>query len=272
MSRYVVDYGHCLSGADTGASGNGYREEVLTREVGKKVTSKLKMLGHEVLEIDLSYANTLRESLNARISKINAFNPDLSISIHFNAFNGVAYGSEILTDGYNSEIANRILAEFKALGLFSRGIKSGNELAVVGGVRPYAILVECCFIDNANDMRKYNAEAFANAIVKGVCGKLPQQANNSQNNASKEEKKVKGIVIYSNDVDRRAAEYLADYLKVPTISSATSFDYTTVEQEGIYAVGGKQSTYTGYLLDKNFIAGSDRYETVKEVLKFIGKL
>lgn len=93
---------------------------------------------------------------------------------------------------------------------------------------------------------------------------------NNQN--VKEEKKVKGIVIYSNDVDRRAAEYLADYLKLPTIYSGTSFDYTTVEQEGIYAVGGSKGTYTSYLLDKNFIAGANRYETVKEVLKRIGKL
>lgn len=83
---------------------------------------------------------------------------------------------------------------------------------------------------------------------------------------------MKGIVIYSNEADRRAAEYLADYLKLPTISSSTAFDYITVEQEGIYAVGGKKSTYTGYLLDRNFIAGSDRYETIKEVLKRIGKL
>lgn len=272
MSKYVIDYGHCLSGADTGASGNGYREENLTREVGKLVVQKLRSLGHQVYEINLQNATSVNNSLNERIRLINNYNPDLAISIHFNAFNGSAYGTEVLTDGYNSSIANAILAEFETLGLYSRGIKNGSKLAVVGGVKPYAMLVECCFIDSSSDMKKYNPEAFANAIVKGVCGKLPQQANNSQNNVSKEEKKVKGIVIYSNDVDRRAAEYLADYLKVPTISSATSFDYTTVEQEGIYAVGGKQSTYTGYLLDKNFIAGSDRYETVKEVLKFIGKL
>lgn len=272
MAKYSIDYGHCLRGADIGASGNGYKEENLTREVGRFVVEKLRLLGHQVQEIDLQSAISVNESLNERIRLINNYNPDLSISIHFNAFNGSAYGTEVLTDGYNSNIANNILAEFETLGLYSRGVKSGDELAVVGGVKPYAMLVECCFIDSSSDMKKYNSEAFANAIVKGVCGKLPQQANNSQNNVIKEEKKVKGIVIYSNDVDRRAAEYLADYLKVPTISSATSFDYTTVEQEGIYAVGGKQSTYTGYLLDKNFIAGSDRYETVKEVLKFIGKL
>ena len=33
-----------------------------------------------------------------------------------------------------------------------------------------AMLIECCFIDNASDMSKYNAENLANAIVKGLVG------------------------------------------------------------------------------------------------------
>lgn len=88
----------------------------------------------------------------------------------------------------------------------------------------------------------------------------------------KEKKKVKGIVIYSNDIDRRAAEYLADYKGLPTISSSTSFDYSTVDQNGIYAVGGAKGSYTSYLKEENFISGKDRYDTAKEVLKRIGKL
>lgn len=87
-----------------------------------------------------------------------------------------------------------------------------------------------------------------------------------------EKKKVKGIVIYGNDIDRRAAEYLADGLGLPTINAATNFDYSTVEQSGIYAVGGDKGTYTSYLRDENFISGSDRFETVKAVLNKLGKL
>jgi N-acetylmuramoyl-L-alanine amidase len=36
-----------------------------------------------------------------------------------------------------------------------------------------AILVECCFIDSSKDMNLFNAEAMANAIVKGLTGKVP---------------------------------------------------------------------------------------------------
>ena len=77
--------------------------------------------------------------------------------------------------------------------------------------------------------------------------------------------KVKTIVVYSNEVDMRAAQYLADYLQCPTISNSTPFDFSTVEST--YAVGGGQ--FTSYA---KVIAGSDRYDTLKAVLKFMGKV
>ncbi|MDU2683853.1 MAG: N-acetylmuramoyl-L-alanine amidase, partial [Clostridium sp.] len=173
------------------------------------------------------------------------------------------------SDNYNDEeYAQRIVDSIGALGFKNRGVKTSIDLYELKHTTMPSVIVEVCFVEATEDVALYKR------LGPDTIGKVIAEAisNKEINNIIKEEKKVKGIVIYSNDVDRRAAEYLADYLKVPTISSATSFDYTTVEQEGIYAVGGKQSTYTGYLLDKNFIAGSDRYETLKEVLKFIGKL
>ena len=35
--RIAIDYGHTLTGADTGASGCGRKEQDLTREVGTRV-------------------------------------------------------------------------------------------------------------------------------------------------------------------------------------------------------------------------------------------
>ncbi len=32
------------------------------------------------------------------------------------------------------------------------------------------MLIECCFCDNAGDMKRYNVENIANAIVKGLIG------------------------------------------------------------------------------------------------------
>ena len=39
-----------------------------------------------------------------------------------------------------------------------------------------AMLIECCFCDNARDMNRYNAENMANAIVKGLVGQTTSSA------------------------------------------------------------------------------------------------
>lgn len=251
------------------------------RKVKDSVIKYLNQLGHTVLDVTPGNMDSDSDLIYG-VNKANNWGADLFISIHFNkAYNSYTgkIGSECLVYSKSDNItldeliATRIQNALDGLGFTgpknkSRGVKEDNSLYELKATKMASIIVEICFVEATEDVGLYKR------LGPDTVGKVIAEAisNKEINNVIKEEKKVKGIVIYSNDVDRRAAEYLADYLKVPTISSATSFDYTTVEQEGIYAVGGKQSTYTGYLLDKNFIAGSDRYETLKEVLKFIGKL
>ncbi|MBD0389332.1 MAG: peptidoglycan-binding protein, partial [Nostoc sp. C3-bin3] len=55
----------------------------------------------------------------------------------------------------------------------NRGVKSGSHLYVLKNTDMPAILVECCFIDSQKDMNLFEPEAMANAIVKGLTGKLP---------------------------------------------------------------------------------------------------
>ena len=166
--KIVLDYGHCLSGADTGASGNGYREEVCTREIGKKVRAKLENLGHYVVVVSPDYALSVSESLRIRVSSANSAAADISVSIHLNA--GGGRGTEIYTKGGSTLVeASNILKEMNVIGYINRGIKNGSELAVVGGIRTKSMLVECCFIDSS-DMNIYNPERIANAIVKGLVG------------------------------------------------------------------------------------------------------
>lgn len=97
-----------------------------------------------------------------------------------------------------------------------------------------------------------------------------QQEINNMISPVKEEKKVKNLVVYGNNVDRRAAEYLADYLQCPTIDGNIPYDYSNVEN--VVCVGGKPKDldWTGYA--KKIITGTDRYDTMIQVLKYIGKL
>ncbi|NKF05308.1 N-acetylmuramoyl-L-alanine amidase [Clostridium gasigenes] len=260
MARYSVDYGHCLSGGDTGAAGNGYREENLTREVGKRVVDLLREKGHEVQAIDLQSAGSVRESLNYRINKINSFNPVLSVSIHFNAGGGT--GSEVWSDGFNAPICNKILGNLKVIGLPNRGIKDGSDFAVVS-VNPYAFLVECAFIDSSADMNKYDAMKFARAIANGIDGSIPLTENNNQNN-NNEVLKVENIIQYETLVDMYIAEQLADKLNCPTINSKRPYPSYS-QYKNVIAIGGG-TNFSGYTNVK--IAGKDRDETLSNAKKY----
>lgn len=167
--KIVIDYGHCLSGYDTGASGNGYREENCTREIGKKVKGKLEKLGHTVYAVAPDYANSVRESLDTRVNSANSKGAAISVSIHLNA--GGGKGVEIYTKGGQAfSQATNILNNMVALGYVNRGIKNGSDLALVGGIWTTSMLVECGFIDTASDMEIYNPEKISDAIVEGLVG------------------------------------------------------------------------------------------------------
>ena len=168
--KFCIDCGHTLAGGDTGAVGCGKLEQNLTREVGMKVIAKLQALGHTVVNCTVDYASSMSESLATRVNKANNAGGDLYVCIHFNASNGLGHGTEVFTyNGKELTQARNVLNNLCALGYSNRGIKSAN-LYVINHTNMNAMLIECCFIDNASDMSKYNAENFANAIVKGLVG------------------------------------------------------------------------------------------------------
>ncbi|WP_434296480.1 N-acetylmuramoyl-L-alanine amidase [Clostridium sporogenes] len=181
-----IDCGHTLSSADYGAVGIK-AESNLTREVGTRVISKLQALGHTVIKCYKDTCNSLNDSLSYRTNTANNNNIDLYVSIHFNAFNGIAYGTEVLTYGGKSFTeASRVLNNICALGYTNRGIKDGSSLYVLKHTKAKAMLIECCFCDNSGDMSRYNAENMANAIVKGLVGKttITTQNKPTSNNNS----------------------------------------------------------------------------------------
>lgn len=170
--KICLDYGHTLTGLDTGAIGCGYKEQDCTREIGRMVKTKLQALGHTVYETNIdSGVTSISDSMYKRYSVANNNNVDLCVSIHLNSGGGT--GSEIFT--YNAKDvsgASKILAKLNALGLRNRGIKSGNNLAMVSKPKATAMLIEICFIDSVADMNLYASkkEEIANAIVEGLTG------------------------------------------------------------------------------------------------------
>jgi len=174
-----IDYGHTLKGYDTGAIGNGLKEQDITREIGKIVTSKLRASGHTVIECAIDSANSVNESLSYRVNKANSNNVDLFISIHVNA--GGGQGTEIYT--YNKDIfteAQKTLNNITTLGLNNRGIKNGSNLYVIRNTKAKVMLIELFFIDSIDVelYKKVGAERLANVIVEGITGKaMPNNGN-----------------------------------------------------------------------------------------------
>ncbi len=170
--KFGIDMGHNAP-PDTGAVGLA-KEDDLNRAVGTRVIAKLAALGHSAVDCTPSWATSVLDSLRKRVNAANSSRVDIYVSIHFNAFNGRANGSEVYaTSSAGSRLARPVLESIVSLGFYNRGVKNGSHLYVLKNTYMPAILVECCFIDSRRDMELFNPELMANAIVKGLVGEIP---------------------------------------------------------------------------------------------------
>ena len=168
---FGLDAGHCTSGADTGAQGNGYKEQDLTRQVVTYLAEYLENEGHTAKYCHCHSASTVNESLRYRVNKANSIGVDYFVSIHFNAGGGVGTETYICARGGKAEtVAKRVNSKLVKYGYRDRGVKVGN-LYVIKNTNAPAILVECCFIDSASDMAKFNAKSIAKSIAEGLLNK-----------------------------------------------------------------------------------------------------
>lgn len=173
MSTYNIHAGHNFK--VPGASGI-FSETEEDRKVKDAVISKLRQLGHTVYDCTDNDGATQSQNLTNIVRNCNAHNVDLDISIHFNASDGNGHGTEVYLygNGRHREAGERIVEEIAKLGFRNRGIKDGSRLYVVTNTNALALLIECCFCDNAEDAKLYNAESMANAIVRGITGQTAQ--------------------------------------------------------------------------------------------------
>jgi uncharacterized protein YjdB len=173
LSQYVkpkvaIDIGHNTD-FDSGATGIR-QEDCMTKEVGEKVISKLKNLGYTVIDTLPSNASSVSDSLIQRSNYANENEVGRFVCVHFNVFNGQAHGSEVFyqtNSDISKNLAQTILSNLVSLGFTNRGIKTDN-LSVLRNTTAPAVLIEGCFIDNTDDMQRYDAEKMSNAIVNGI--------------------------------------------------------------------------------------------------------
>jgi N-acetylmuramoyl-L-alanine amidase len=167
MHHIAIDMGHNCP-PDTGAMGLK-SEDFLVKEVGTTLINLLTKNEYEITVCNPNKAVSITDSLNKRCRAANRSNADYYVSIHFNAFNGRASGTECFAISPKGKaLASAIVSRISALGFKNRGVKDGNHLFVIRNTSMPAVLVECCFIDSKEDMELLDLDKMAQAIYTGI--------------------------------------------------------------------------------------------------------
>lgn len=160
----------------------GYLDESReARRVKERVKEKLRAVGHKVYDCTVNDGKSQGDVLRKIIQKCNAHKVNLDISIHFNALkmekaDEKTKGTEVLLYKRGSKAtryAEKIVKSIsEKLGLTNRGVKYNPNLYFLRNANAPAMLIEICFCDDADDVKKYDADKAANAIAEAIISSI----------------------------------------------------------------------------------------------------
>lgn len=176
---FNIHAGHGASNSKSCGTIGLINESDEARKVKNEVVRLLKEQGHTVYDTTVDYPTSSQDCLNKIVTNCNKNSVDLDVSIHFNSAandkvgNGVTTGVEVYL--YNSTskakpYAERVCKKISALGFKNRGVKYSTKLAVLKTKNPN-MLIECCFVDDRDDVKLYDYKSMAKAIVEGILNK-----------------------------------------------------------------------------------------------------
>ena len=155
------------------------KESTEARKVKNQVIKLLREKGHTVYDCTCSNGKSQSDVLQQIVTKCNKHKVDLDISIHFNAGasdkrgNGKTTGTEVLIYSESSkakQYARRTAKAIADLGFKNRGVKVRDNLYFLKRTNSPAMLIECCFVDDKDDVKLYDYKEMAAAIVDGILG------------------------------------------------------------------------------------------------------
>lgn len=175
------------------------KESTQNRVVKDKVISLLKERGHTVYDCTVNNGTSASDVLKKIVTKCNAHKVDLDVSIHFNAGSKdkdrKTTGTEVYVYSSSSkavQYAKRTVSAIAELGFTNRGVIERPELYVLKHTVSPAMLVECCFVDDKDDIALYDADKMAAAIVKGITG-APSTPAPDTTNGKTQSASLKGL-------------------------------------------------------------------------------
>lgn len=183
------------------------QESTEARKVKNEVISQLKQLGHTVYDCTCDNGTSQANVLTKIVDACNAHTVDLDVSIHFNAGssdksgNGKTTGTEVYVYSTTSKAktyAEKICAAIAALGFANRGVKISTSLYFLKKTNAPAMLIECCFVDDKDDVQSYNYKSMASAIVYGITGKHAEQTDTTSSSVHEKQTYRVQVGAYSS--------------------------------------------------------------------------
>lgn len=183
--KFNIHAGHNPDGKVACGAVGIIKESTEARNVKKYLIKYLKAAGHTVYDTTCNDGKNQSDVLNKIVAKCNEHVVDLDISNHFNSGandekgNSKTTGVEVLVyslkDKDTVAIAKNICKEVAKLGFKNRGVKERPDLYVLNATKSTAILIECCFVDDKDDVKIYSAKKMAKAIAIGILNSIPNK-------------------------------------------------------------------------------------------------
>jgi N-acetylmuramoyl-L-alanine amidase len=283
MFTVILDAGHqSYPYSDTGASGFNLKEEDITLDLCKRIKPLLEQNNIKVIMTrEGDYVNggqsSVNSSLQARVKISNTIKPDIFISLHTNAFNGNAYGSEvhILGKGGKAEVlANKLIPQLSKT-FHNRGLKLSPNLYVLKYTNAPAVLLECGFIDNKSDNAKLAntdiRQQIAENISRGVCEYFGIQYKNKQiinNNQKEDDNMLEVAVLLFSKEDYWAGCDVAvknGNCAIFTRPADRSVPKDAMKAKKLFIVGGSSVNHSNEIL----LSGDTKYDTATKVAEYL---
>lgn len=177
--KIALTVGHSLlkNGCYTSADGKKYggcNEYKWCKAFSRQVKKELEKKGYTVDRIvcpEKKFTSSTQEK-TFKLNKINGGKYDLVIELHLNAASPGAEGTEVLYKSntgkkYASSVQRQLSSVFK-----NRGVKQRNDLYILNGTTPPAILIETFFCTSKSDYKKAkgltNRTKLAKLVANGV--------------------------------------------------------------------------------------------------------
>lgn len=194
---FNVHAGHNPDGM-VGCGAIGYiKESTENRKVTSEVIRLLRLLGHTVYDCTVNNGTSANNVLTNIVKKCNAHVVDLDVSIHFNSVNkklaedGKTTGTEVFVYNTSSKAipyAQNVAKAIRELGFNLRDdevkdyVKTAN-FYVLRKTNAPAMLIECCFVNDKDDVALYDYKTMAEAIVFGLTGERYEEPVNTEEDA-----------------------------------------------------------------------------------------